>query len=108
MNLALGITGALAAASCSPPSSALHHKDDMTQPFLAIDVHVTGDGTPALAVHCTAKNVSNQPVHVFDSARMPYLLDEQGTLSCSMACRRHRTIATSTGSDPDHARATAG
>lgn len=80
MNLALGITGALAAASCSPPSSAIHHKDDMTQPFLAIDVHVTGDGTPALAVHCTAKNVSDQPLHVFDSARMPYLLDEQGTL----------------------------
>jgi hypothetical protein len=37
VNLALGIAGALAAASCSPPSSAIHHKDDMTQPFLAIN-----------------------------------------------------------------------
>lgn len=78
--LLLAIAGALGVAACSPPSSAVNHKDDMNKPSLAIDVHVTGDGTPALTVHCTAKNVSDQPLHVFDSSRMPYLLDEHGTL----------------------------
>jgi len=76
----LVIASALGAAACSAPSTAVHPKEDMTSPSLAIDVSVTGDGTPALAVHCTAKNVSGQPVHVFDSPRMPYLLDDGGTL----------------------------
>ncbi|HEX3758666.1 MAG TPA: hypothetical protein VHW23_08160 [Kofleriaceae bacterium] len=78
--LLLVIAGALGAAACSPPGSAATPKEAMTTPSLAIDVSVTGDGTPALAVRCTAKNVSGQPLHVFDSPRMPYLLDEQGAL----------------------------
>lgn len=49
-------------------------------PALAIDLAIVGDGTQALGVHCTAKNVSSAPVHVFDWPRMPYLLDENGTL----------------------------
>jgi hypothetical protein len=52
----------------------------MNTSSLAIDVSVTGDGTSALTVHCTAKNVSGQPLHVFDSPRMPYLIDEHGGL----------------------------
>ena len=82
MRLPLGIAGALAVAACNPPSGAVNHKDDMnpSPSPLTIDVSVTGDGTPALTVHCTAKNVSGQPLHVFDSRRMPYLLDERGTL----------------------------
>ena len=74
------IAGALGVAACGSPSRAVSHKDDMTKPSLAIDVRVTGDGSSALAVHCTAKNVSGQPLHVFDSSRMPYLQDEHGTL----------------------------
>jgi hypothetical protein len=80
MNLPPVIAGALALAACSAPSGAVNHKDDMTTSSLAIDVSVTGDGTPALTLRCTAKNVSGQPLHVFDSPRMPYLLDERGTL----------------------------
>jgi len=78
--LLLATAAVLGVTACSPPSAAVQHKDDMNQHSLAIDVHVTGDGTPALAVHCTAKNLSGQPLHVFDSPRMPYLLDDQGTL----------------------------
>ncbi|HEX2687745.1 MAG TPA: hypothetical protein VHN14_14060 [Kofleriaceae bacterium] len=47
---------------------------------LAIDRSGIGDGTPALTVHCAAKNVSGHPLNVFDSRRMPYLLDEHGAL----------------------------
>jgi hypothetical protein len=52
----------------------------MNTSSLAIDVSVAGDGTSALAVRCVAKNVSGHALHVFDSARMPYLLDESGML----------------------------
>jgi hypothetical protein len=76
----LAITGMLCLAACSGPSGAVTPKDDMNTNSLAIDLSVTGDGTPALAVHCVAKNVSGQPLHVFDSPRMPYLLDDHGTL----------------------------
>ena len=81
-NLPLVLAGALGLAACSPPGGAVNHKDDMNSipSPLAIDVRVSGDGTPALTVRCTAKNVSGQPLHVFDSARMPYLLDDHGTL----------------------------
>ena len=70
----------LCLAACCAPSGAVHHKDDMTTSSLAIDLSMTGDGTSALTVHCAAKNVSGHPLHVFDSRRMPYLLDEHGTL----------------------------
>lgn len=62
------------------PERAVNHKDDMNTSSLAIDVSVTGDGTLALTVHCAAKNVSGYPLNVFDSPRMPYLLDEHGML----------------------------
>lgn len=52
----------------------------MSTRSLAVEVSVTGDGTPALAVRCVAKNVSGHALHVFDWPRMPYLLDEAGTL----------------------------
>jgi hypothetical protein len=70
----------LGLAACSAPGGAVNHKDDMNTSSLAIDVRVTGDGTQALTVHCAARNISGQPVNVFDSPRMPYLLDEHGTL----------------------------
>jgi hypothetical protein len=78
-NLHLAAAGALCLA-CSAPSGAVNHKDDMNTSSLAIDLSVTGDGTPALTVHCAAKNISGQPLNVFASPRMPYLLDEAGTL----------------------------
>lgn len=52
----------------------------MNSTSLAIDVSVTGDGSDAIAVRCTARNISPTTVYLFDSPRMPYLLDEQGTL----------------------------
>lgn len=80
MNLYPVIIGALSLAACSPPSGVVNHKDDMNTSSLAIDVSVTGNGTQALTVHCAAKNVSDQPLNVFDSPRLPYLLDEYGML----------------------------
>lgn len=46
----------------------------------SIEVSVSGDGTPAVAVHCVARNISDRVVHVFDGKRMPYLLAEGGAL----------------------------
>lgn len=80
MDLHLAITGLLCLAACSAPSGAVTPKDDMNTSPIAIDLSVTGDGTPALTVRCVAKNVSGRPLHVFDSTRMPYLLDDHGTL----------------------------
>jgi hypothetical protein len=73
------VTG-LCLAGCGSQTGAMNHKDDMNTSSVAIDVSVTGDASPALVVRCVAKNVSSQPVHVFDSSRMPYLLDDNGTL----------------------------
>jgi hypothetical protein len=70
-NLHLVIAGVLGLAACSAPSGAVNHKDDMNTSALAIDLRVTGNGTPALTVHCAARNVSGHPLHVFDSPRMP-------------------------------------
>ena len=80
VNLHLAIAGVLCLAACAAPGGAVSHKDNMTTSSLAIDLRVTGNGTPALTVHCAAKNVSGHPLNVFDSPRMPYLLDEHGTL----------------------------
>ena len=80
MSLHPVIVGVVSLAACSAPSGAVNHKDDMNTSSLAIDIRVTGDGTPALTVHCAAKNVSGHPLNVFDSRRMPYLLDDHGTL----------------------------
>jgi len=71
---AAGLTG------CAPPPSAIHATEDVIPSYLAIELAVTGDGASVLTGHCQAKNTSNQPVYVFDSPRMPYLLDERGTL----------------------------
>jgi hypothetical protein len=79
-NLHLLTAVVLGLTACCAPSGAVNHKDDMNTSSLAIDVRVTGDGTPTLTVHCAAKNVSGHPLNVFDSQRMPYLLDEHGTL----------------------------
>ncbi|HEX3766164.1 MAG TPA: hypothetical protein VHW23_46030 [Kofleriaceae bacterium] len=49
-------------------------------PSLAVDLSLTGAGTPALAAHCAVKNISSQPVNLLDSPRMPYLIHESGTL----------------------------
>lgn len=70
--------GIVCLAGCSAPSSAV--KDEPAPSALAIDLSLTGSGTQALVAHCAAKNVSAAPVHVFDSPRMPYLLDDKGTL----------------------------
>lgn len=72
-----GIATALVAA-CGAPQTAVTASDP--PPALAIDLSVVGDGTSALAVHCAARNASSAPVHVFDWPKMPYLLDERGTL----------------------------
>lgn len=74
--LCLGIATALAA--CGAPQNAPAASEPPAA--LAIDLSVNGDGTSALSVHCSARNVSSAPVHVFDWPRMPYLLDERGTL----------------------------
>ena len=52
----------------------------MPNQTFSIEVSVRGDGTPAAAVRCVARNVSDHAVHVFDARRMPYLLDEEGAL----------------------------
>jgi hypothetical protein len=69
----------LTVAACGAPGAAIRN-DEPPPPSLGIDLAVESDGTSALAVHCTARNVSDAPVYVFDSPRMPYLLDERGTL----------------------------
>ncbi len=49
-------------------------------PSLSVDLSLTGIGTPALAAHCSVKNIASQPVNLLDSPRMPYLISEHGTL----------------------------
>jgi hypothetical protein len=49
-------------------------------PSLAVDLSLTGVGTPALVAHCAVKNISGQRVNLLDSPRMPYLINEHGTL----------------------------
>ncbi|HEX8109493.1 MAG TPA: hypothetical protein VF516_17300 [Kofleriaceae bacterium] len=67
-------------AACGAPAASVV-KDEPPAPALALDLSFTGTlGTPGLVAHCAAKNISSQPVHVFDSARMPYLIVDQGTL----------------------------
>jgi hypothetical protein len=68
------------ATACSAPAGAPTPKDPMTTNSLAIELSVIGDGTDALAVRCVARNVTGHTLHVFDSARMPYVLDEGGAL----------------------------
>lgn len=81
----VGLAGTICAAAmgsvaaCGAPG-AVAPRDEVAAPVLAVDLGVAGDGTAALTVHCAAKNVSTSPVNVFDSPRMPYLLDERGTL----------------------------
>lgn len=65
---------------CSAKPGSVPPKDDLHTRTLAIDVNVTGDGTPALAVRCVVKNVSSRTIHVFDSARLPYLLEDPAAL----------------------------
>ena len=74
------VISSICLAACSAPRESARHEDHMYTSSLAIDLSVTGDGTPALAVRCAVKNVSGRELHVFDSARMPYLLEEGGTL----------------------------
>jgi hypothetical protein len=74
------IAGWFCLAGCSPPTGSVTPEDHMNTSSLAIDVSVTGDGTAALAARCVVRNVSGRALHVFDSPRMPYLLDEHGTL----------------------------
>jgi hypothetical protein len=64
-------------AACGAPAASVV-KDQA--PALAVDLSITGAGTPAHAAHCSAKNISSQPVQVFDSPRMPYLIEDHGTL----------------------------
>lgn len=65
--------------ACGAPAASVV-KDEPPAPALSVDLSFTGAGTPALAAHCAAKNISSQPVQVFDSPRMPYLIDDHGTL----------------------------
>jgi hypothetical protein len=74
------VIGALCLAACGAPHGVTTHKDDMNTGSLSIDVQVTGEGTPAITARCVAKNVSDHALNVFDSRRMPYLLDDHGTL----------------------------
>ncbi len=78
MNLGL-ITAGACLAACSAPSNSVV-KDEPPAAALAVDLSFTGAGTPAFAAHCAAKNISSQPVQVFDSPRMPYLIEDHGTL----------------------------
>jgi hypothetical protein len=78
VTVSLRVLGAGLAACGAPAASVV--KDETPGPALAVDLSVTGGGTPALAAHCAAKNVSSQPVQVFDSPRMPYLVADHGTL----------------------------
>ena len=77
-SLYLGIAIALGLAGCGAPQASVASSEPVSA--LAIDLSFTGEGTPALAAHCTARNVSSAPVQVFDWPRMPYLLDDRGTL----------------------------
>jgi hypothetical protein len=72
---ALGAGAGLVA--CGAPAASVV-KDEA--PALAVDLSITGAGTAALTAHCAAKNISSQPVQVFDSPRMPYLIEDHGTL----------------------------
>jgi hypothetical protein len=78
MSLPVLMAGAALVACGAPAASVV--KDEAPAPALAVDLSVTGAGTPVLAAHCAAKNMSSQPVQVFDSPRMPYLIEDQGTL----------------------------
>lgn len=78
VNLRALIAGPWLAACGAPATSVV--KDEPPTPALAVDLSFTGAGTPALAAHCAAKNISSQPVQVFDSPRMPYLIEDHGTL----------------------------
>ena len=68
----------LGLAGCGAPQTSVATSEPVSA--LAIDLSFTGEGTPALAAHCAARNVSAAPVQVFDWPRMPYLLDDRGTL----------------------------
>lgn len=62
------------------PSTPVTPVTPMTQSSLSIEVSVSGDGTAAATVRCTARNVSGRELHVLDWRRLPYLLDEGGGL----------------------------
>ena len=66
-------------AACGAPAGAVV-RDEAPPSALAVDLSFAGEGTPSLTAHCAAKNVSGQPVQVFDSPRMPYLISDRGTL----------------------------
>lgn len=74
------LSACLGLAACRPPAGGPSPESSMNPKALSIEVAVIGDGTAAAAVRCTARNVSGREVHVLDSRRLPYLLDEQGTL----------------------------
>jgi hypothetical protein len=76
--IATALATVLGLAGCGAPQTPVAASEPVSA--LAIDLSVTGEGTAALAAHCTARNVSAAPVQVFDWPRMPYLLDEHGTL----------------------------
>lgn len=78
--MTLALACATAVTGCERPGRTAPPKEDMSTPQLTIDVTIDGDGTAALAVRCTVTNAGAQPVQLFDSKRMPYLLDEGGTL----------------------------
>lgn len=71
-------TGALC-LGCGASAGAVNQPVDRP-PALAIDLTVAGEGTSALTAHCAANNISTAPVHVFDAPRMPYLIEDRGTL----------------------------
>lgn len=78
MTMSLRALGAgVGLVACGAPAASVV-KDE--PPALAVDLSFTGAGTPALAAHCAAKNISSQPVQVFESSRMPYLIEDHGTL----------------------------
>jgi hypothetical protein len=84
VNVVIANLGAVAAgaglAACGAPSTSVV-KDEPPAAALAVDLSFAGIlDTPGLTAHCAAKNISGQPVHVFDSPRMPYLIDDHGTL----------------------------
>lgn len=76
-SLYLGIATALGLLGCGAPQASVVASEPVSA--LAIDLSVTGDPA-ALTAHCAARNVSSAPVQVFDWPRMPYLLDDRGTL----------------------------
>src|SRR4051812_17104732 len=80
MTMSLRALGAGAGlVACGAPAASVV-KDEAPAPALAVDLSITGGGTAALTAHCAAKNISSQPVQVFDSPRMPYLIEDHGTL----------------------------